>query len=97
MTEFTILDREYKLEGTKIHLLVENALLLEDFTTFRHELLDFLRSRLDNGSIDVSADISTTANTRPILFNSTEKFRFLAEKYPILEDLQRRLGLELDY
>ena len=80
-----------------ISLKVENDFLLENFTHLRFELLEFLRQRLDNRYIEASATVSELSEIKPLMYSPQEKYKFLAEKYPLVNDLVRKLGLDFEY
>lgn len=68
--------------------------LLNDAKT---ELLTFLRSSLNNYSIDLKTEINIVEDTKPKLYTAKDKFRFMAQKNPQLLELKNRLDLEIDY
>ncbi len=71
---------------------VEETLL----ENFRHDLIQFLRDRLKNSEINVTARLMETTGKK-ILYTSKEKFEHLAEKNPYLNELKERLGLDWDF
>jgi DNA polymerase-3 subunit gamma/tau len=59
-------------------------------------IIPFLRSRLKNSMIDFEYIINQAIqSTRP--FTAEDRFKVMAEKNPVLNDLRNSLGLELEY
>jgi DNA polymerase-3 subunit gamma/tau len=59
-------------------------------------ILQFLRSRLKNSLVDFEFVINQAIqSTRP--FTAEDRFKVMAEKNPVLNDLRNSLGLELEY
>ncbi len=89
-------DRDVEIEGNRITLLTDNEIQSGHLDGIKAEAVDFLRRELQIKSILI--DCKVVVNTsRKLLYTSTEKYRFLAEKYPILNQLRQRLGLETDF
>jgi DNA polymerase-3 subunit gamma/tau len=62
----------------------------------KSNIIPFLRSRLKNGKIDFDYVINQAIqSTRP--FTAEDRFKVMAEKNPVLNDLRNSLGLELEY
>lgn len=97
MTEATILDREYDLVEESIILKLENQLLLDQLNKAKGDLVEFLREKLNNSNITIYADVIEIAEQKKTMYSNSDKFKFLAEKYPIIEELKKKLGLEFDY
>lgn len=92
--EQVTLKREFQLNGTSIHLLLDNQIQQDLFMELKQDLAVFLRQRLQNASIQVSAEIETReVERRP--YSAQEKFEYLAKKNPALWDLKEKLGLDL--
>ena len=97
-SEFTILNQEKHLQedGVTILLILNNPLQEDLLNGFRGELLQFLRSELSNAQLRLDVQmVKETAQKK--LYTSREKFNYLLEKYPALQDLKDRLGLDPDY
>jgi len=62
----------------------------------KQELLTHLRTKLNNKDIQLITEVEKIENKKMIYTNS-EKFDFLAEKYPNLKDLKARLDLDTDF
>ncbi|HAK78571.1 MAG TPA: DNA polymerase III subunit gamma/tau [Runella sp.] len=96
VSEQIMLNREFKMEGTTIELILDNLhqeVLLNDV---KPELLGYLRRHLKNRQIQISYRIAPNEVKRNP-YTPLEKFNTLAEKNPSLLDLQRLLGLDVDF
>lgn len=89
-----MLKREFILDGTTFKLQLDNQIQMDTLTQLKQDLATFLRQRLRNVSIQITAEIvETTTERRP--YTAQEKFEYLANKNPALLELRDRLGLEL--
>ncbi|MDI9877072.1 DNA polymerase III subunit gamma/tau [Flectobacillus rivi] len=96
-SEFVILNRDFTLEGTTIHLAVDNEIQVELLTTaLRTEVLTHLRKAMQNSTIHIEVSI-LKEEEKPMIYTQAEKFKFLANKNPALNDLRNTLGLDYDY
>jgi DNA polymerase-3 subunit gamma/tau len=95
--EYVILNRKFTLEGTSIHLEVDNDIQVELLTTtLRTELLTYLRKELENSAIHLLVTVAEVENTT-LVYTQADKFRFLSDKNPALHELRSALGLDYDY
>jgi DNA polymerase-3 subunit gamma/tau len=94
-TEQIILNRNYTLEGSIIHLKVDNQFQVGHLDSLRPELLEFLRRSLDNRLIGLIAEVGEVELKKSI-YTPMEKFKYLAQKHPVLMDLRSQLGLEIE-
>jgi DNA polymerase III subunit gamma/tau len=95
-SEVIILKRDFILQGQVIQLLLDNAVQIELLNDFRADLMTFLRDKLQNTAIQLSASIAQQSqSSRP--YTQQEKFNYLAEKNPSLVELKGLLGLDFDY
>ena len=96
-SEFVILNRKFTLNGTTIHLEVDNEIQIDLLTTtLRTEVLNFLRKELQNSTIHLEVVVAEQENTT-LIYTQADKFKFLAEKNPALNELRSVLGLDYDY
>lgn len=83
-------------EGTQVTILIEN---LAQESILQNELVDFLnflRTRLRNFDISVTTKkIERKLENR--LYTSSEKYQYLAEKNPALEELRRKFNLDINH
>jgi DNA polymerase-3 subunit gamma/tau len=95
-TEQVILNRTFKLEGTTIHLTLDNQIQMSQLHELRMDLLPFLRRSVNNGKIQLQAEIGEQ-EARKVIYTNLDKFKYLAEKHPFLQDLRMQLGLDVDF
>ncbi len=89
-----MLKRDFELEGTTLKLQLDNQIQLDTLTQLKQDLAVYLRQKLRNAAIQISAEIAeSTSERRP--YTAQEKFEFLANKNPALLELREKLGLEL--
>jgi len=96
-SEYLIIDRPVQLnENLEVILQVENPVQLSQFNEIRSEFMADLRRRLGNNRVNVKLEVKEQDTGRK-LYTSQDKFAYLSEKYPILPDLKKRLGLDTDF
>jgi DNA polymerase III subunit gamma/tau len=97
-SEYVILDREINLmeDGLTIKIQLDNLVQQDQLTSFKTDLLDFLRKKIQNNQIMLEVVILEQEGKRK-MYTSDEKYKYLAGKYPILEDMKKRFGLETDF
>lgn len=96
MNELVMLKREINITGTTIEVTLDNLMLASLLDELKPELLGYLRQTLQNRQIQVIHRLATDDVTRPP-YTSQEKFNALAERNPALLELQKVLGLEVDF
>lgn len=95
-SEQVILNRELILEGTTIHLTLDNTLQVGYLTELKPDLLGYLRNELQNSQIQIDHKV-TVQEAKKMIYSSQDKFNYLAEKNPALHELRKVLNLEVDY
>jgi DNA polymerase-3 subunit gamma/tau len=96
VSEQIMLNRELKLEGTTVELILDNLhqeILLNEL---KPQLLGYLRRNLQNRELQITHRIAPNEVKRNP-YTPQEKFNALAERNPALLDLQRLLGLDVDF
>jgi DNA polymerase III subunit gamma/tau len=94
--EIVILNQDFTFNSNLITLKLSNPVQLDQLNGFKLELLSFLRKKLQNYLLDIEAIISVEEEKK-IVYTSTDKFNFLAQKNPALLELKQKLGLDIDY
>jgi len=97
-------DREYNTlnqevvfdENLSIKLMLPNSFQSLTIEGLQQELLTYLRTKLNNSSIQLITEIEKIENKK-LIYTNSEKFDYLAEKYPNLKDLKSRLDLDTDF
>jgi DNA polymerase III subunit gamma/tau len=96
-SEYVILNRKFTLEGTTIHIEVDNEIQVDLLTiSLRTEVLSYLRKELHNSTIHLEVVVSKE-EAKMMIYTQADKFKFMAEKNPALHDLRNVLGLDYDY
>ncbi|MBX9852567.1 MAG: hypothetical protein K2X86_12540, partial [Cytophagaceae bacterium] len=91
-----IANREINLdENFNIKIKLDNLIQHDQLNTFKADFADYLRKRLNNNLIMIEAIVAPTENKK-IIYTSEDKLKYLARKYPIVDDLKKRFGLETD-
>ncbi len=97
-SEYVILgNRELNLEEDytiKLHL--DNLVQVDQLNAFKPELLDYLRKSLSNSLIMLELSVMDKPLERKP-YSQSEKLQHMIEKYPIVAELKKRLGLDMDY
>ncbi len=83
-------------EDYKIELQVENKLQANELISERIDLLNYLRTKLQNFSITVEPIISENSSAERKLYTSKDKYQHMVEKNPLLEQFRRTFNLEID-
>ena len=97
LNKVLILKGEMTLEGTIIHLSVNNLIQQQTLNLFKEELMQFLRTELKNFSITLDSSIKREGQVGRQMYTSQEKFNHLAKKHPILNKLKIEFGLEVNF
>ena len=98
MSEFWVLNRPVSANAEHhIELAVDNPIQVDQFNDMRVEFLADLRRRTGNPRLNVQPVVNTAAPTARKLYTSTDKFEYLAERFPALREAKQRLGLEAEF
>jgi DNA polymerase-3 subunit gamma/tau len=97
-SEYIILaNRELTLEEDyTIKISLDNLVQVDQLNSFKPELLDFLRRKLSNSLIMLEISVMDKPIERKP-YSQSEKLQHMIEKYPIVADLKKKLGLDMDY
>ncbi|ALW83767.1 DNA polymerase III subunit gamma/tau [Hymenobacter sedentarius] len=98
MSEFWVLNRPVTANAEHmIELSVDNPIQVDQFNDMRVEFLAELRRRTGHPRLTVQPVVATAAPTARKLYTATDKFEYLAERFPALREAKQRLGLEADF
>ncbi|QDK82712.1 DNA polymerase III subunit gamma/tau [Spirosoma sp. KCTC 42546] len=95
-TEQVVLNRDLILDGTTIHLKLDNTLQVDFLTELKPDLLGYLRTELQNSQIKLEHQV-VVQEVKKMIYSSQDKYNYLAEKNPALHELRKVLNLEVDY
>lgn len=96
MSEVVMLDRAFSVEEHVIQLGVDNPVQLELLNDLKTDLLTFLRTTLKNGQLQIHAFVLERQVNR-LPYTQSEKYSYLLEKNPAIQDLKNSLGLDFDW
>lgn len=98
MSEYWVLNRPVVANANHlIELVVENPIQVDQFNDMRVEFLAELRRRTAHPRLTVQPVVATVAPTARKLYTASDKFEYLAERFPALREAKQRLGLETDF
>lgn len=94
--EYQLLSQPYLLQQNKVIVQLRHPVQETMLNNIKSELTGFLRERLKNNSILISAEINVTEDKK-VIYTNREKFDYLADLNPALHELKDRLGLDTDF
>jgi DNA polymerase-3 subunit gamma/tau len=98
MSEYFLLNRPVSAnEEHQIELEVDNPIQVDLFNEIRTEFLGELRRRTKHPRLNVQVSMAVAAPSAKKLYTASDKFDYLAEKFPALLEAKQRLGLESDF
>jgi DNA polymerase-3 subunit gamma/tau len=99
INKFVMMDRPIELIETVAHVKVENEVQVQHFNEqLRMEVLGILRERLSNYTVDIVLDLTEQENNeKKLLYTQSDKFDFLVQKHPLLDELKQKLGLDHEF
>ena len=80
---------------TKFHITVDNQLQKKEFAKFGKQLMDNIRTVLQNDLIQLKVEVADYVATQ-VAYTSTEKYKLLKEQNPHLDELRQRMNLQLE-
>ena len=92
---FTLMNNEPVINGTEITVFVENKALEDILQNEKVELLNFLRSALKNFDLQIVTKKAENSQKKRIYTNK-DKYTYLVDKNPQLEELRRRFNLDIN-
>lgn len=99
INKFVMMDRPIDLQGNTIHIKVENEVQVQQFNeSIRLEVLQALRTSMENFNLDIELDvIPHDTSEKKMLYTQSDKYDFLAAKYPILAEMKQKFGLDHEF
>jgi DNA polymerase-3 subunit gamma/tau len=95
--EFNIVNQKVNFsDNLSINLTLSNSFQAITIESLQQELLAYLRGTLKNSSIRLLVEIEKTEEKKMIYTNS-EKYEYLAKKYPGIQALRSRFELDTDF
>ena len=93
----TMIAHQPELSGNMVKLKISNNIQDAEIDLHRMEILEHLRSKLNNYSIQLETDIVANDAGNIGLYTDREKYAAMIEKNPTLEGLRKRLSLDLQF
>lgn len=75
---------------------IENKVQLNQIDAIKVDLVNYLRKHLNNYAIKFETPIKKLESKKHI-YSDEEKYKSMAEKYPLIEKLRKKLDLDLDH
>jgi DNA polymerase III subunit gamma/tau len=99
INKFVMMDRPINLLGNTIHIQVENEVQVQQFNEgIRLEVLQALRVSMENFNLDIELDVmAQDSSDKKMLYTQSDKYDFLASKYPILAEMKLKFGLDHEF
>lgn len=95
MLEFMVFqDRPFEINQQILILKFENEIEQNQFNGLKNEFYQYLKTKL--GFLPIIETKVEQMIEKKQLYSSTDKYNHFIEKFPLIEELKRRLGLELD-
>lgn len=95
--DYTAINQEIVIvEKEKVQITLANKSQERAIEGLRQDLLGHLRKKLRNSFIDLAIEFQKIDETQ-LRYTNKEKFDYLAQKYPLLQELKKRLDLDPDF
>jgi DNA polymerase-3 subunit gamma/tau len=94
--EYQLLSQEYELKEKQITVSLMHPVQETMLNNMRSELAGFLREQLKNNSLIVVGELKIS-DDKKMMYTARDKFEYMAEKNPWLNELKDRLGLDTDF
>ena len=84
-------------EDFNLTFIVDSNAVEKDLNDNKTVLLSFLRKNLSNNKINLKVEVNIDSENNDNPYTPSEKFKKLAEKNPMINDLKKKFDLEIDY
>ncbi|WP_209331540.1 hypothetical protein [Lunatimonas salinarum] len=96
--EVAVMRQPFEIREEAIHFLLSGELQKDIFLKCKPELTGLFRKKLSHARVEVTYEVKEEAQDQSRnLYTSTDKFRYLLEKSPMLKALKSRFDLETDF
>ncbi len=94
---YTLLNQPFQWNEPQFILTLTHPVHEDIINEIRQDLLQFIRDEVSNPTIQLSIELKDDTPQQRKLYTNSEKFEYLSQKYPLLKELQERLGLDPDF
>lgn len=91
----TLLGDTPLISGEVISFKMVNAIQEKDLNDIKGALMEFLRNRLNNAALELQTRVEKQQEVKKEFLSEREKYERLSAKNPLLEELRKRLNLDL--
>jgi DNA polymerase-3 subunit gamma/tau len=96
-TEIIVLDRKFEWQNPVITLTLDNNLQQEAVEKRKGFWIRFLQEKMNNASpIEILTKVVEN-QTDKVPYTNAEKWQYLNKKYPVMDLLKTKLGLDIDF
>lgn len=85
------------IDEINLKFYVDNKVQEQDMEKEKPELMEFIRTAVNNFRITLSIEITSDENSSQILYTSRDKFKKMAEKNPNLLTFKQKFNLDLEF
>ena len=83
-------------EEAQLVVKVSNQIQADDLALVKNEMVNYLRRELKNSTVDFIIEITQAEETKKRLYTDTDRFKYLCEKNPVLEQLKQKFSLDFE-
>ena len=84
-------------ENFNVKFKVDSGAVEKDLNEIKPDMLGFIRKKLSNYSVQIEVEVVLGDDSGQIPYTPSEKFKKLAEKNPLLNEMKNQFDLEIDY
>lgn len=92
----TIFEVIPEISEEKINLLIENKALEDEFLSQKSDFLTYIRKELSNYNVQVVTEVNKDVKLKKA-YTPQEKFNKMSEKNPFLNELVKKLDMDVGY
>lgn len=96
VAEYHLLNREFEFRNNQITIHLTNPIEEPLLLSIKTNLVEFLRKKLHNNSIQVVSMLQEF-QSKKVAYTNKDKFEHLANKNPLVNELRDRFGLDPDF
>ena len=82
-------------QDSQLVVKISNQIQADDISVVKNEMVNYLKRELQNSTIDFIIEITQTV-TKKRLYTDTDRFKYLCDKNPLLEQLKQKFSLDFE-